>query len=129
VDIINWLEKKGEIIDKPMVQTQLLERARLISPQFDKYVIDELANEQNKMVLRLPPFHGDLNPIEHVWSLLKDYVQMNNTLNDVKQLIIKGVKHIKVETWANFVWRVIEEEEKFKNIDFIIDEIVDKEPE
>lgn len=98
-----------------MVKTQVLE---LLAPQY-KYVIDEFAKEYNKIVLRLPSYYCELNPIEPAWSSVKYYVRINNTtfkLPDVKQLLIRGVEYVTAEMWTNFVGHVIKVEEKFRNI-------------
>ncbi|XP_026818991.1 uncharacterized protein LOC113557623 [Rhopalosiphum maidis] len=63
-DIIKWLEDKGEVIDRPMCIPQLLQIVKRIKPQHQKYVIDELAKKHNRNILRLPPYHCELNPIE-----------------------------------------------------------------
>ncbi|KAL4126724.1 hypothetical protein QTP88_010933 [Uroleucon formosanum] len=89
-DIINWLENKGEVVDHTQLKSQLLERAQVLKPQYEQYVIDELAKANNKTVVRLPPYHCELNPIELAWSSVKNYVRMNNTtykLQDVRKLV------------------------------------------
>lgn len=53
----------------------------------------------------------------------------NNTtfkLNDVQQLLNKGVQSITSDMWANFVSHTIKEEDKFYEIDFICDEMLDE---
>lgn len=59
-DIINWLESKGEVIDRPIVKSHLLELVLVLKPQYDQYIIDEAARMENKTVLRLPPYHCKL---------------------------------------------------------------------
>lgn len=130
-DIINWLDNRGEIITNPIVKSQLLEKVESLKPQYDKYLIDEYAKDNNKIILRLPPYHCELNPIELAWSSIRKYVRTHNDtlkLQDVHELLISGVKHTTKEMWTNFVGHVVKEEEKFWNIDFVIDEIMDEEP-
>jgi len=72
-----------------MVIPQLLEIVKRIKPLYDKYVIDELAKQHNKKILRLPLYRCELNSIELAWSSVKNHVKMNNTvykLRDVKIL-------------------------------------------
>jgi hypothetical protein len=39
-----------------------------VEPQ---YIIDDIAKENEHIILRLLPYHPDLNPIELVWAQLK----------------------------------------------------------
>lgn len=63
-DILSWLKEKGEVINKPMTIPQLLEILHRIKPMQDKYVIDELAKEHDRTILRLPLYHCKLNSID-----------------------------------------------------------------
>jgi len=74
-DIIQWLESKDCVVDKSMVKFQLMEKVNQIRPLHDKYVIDEEALKTNRLVLRLPPYHCELNPIELMWSIVKNHVK------------------------------------------------------
>lgn len=130
-NIIKWLEAKGEIIDRHLVKRQLLEKVDKLKPLYDQYVIDEAARENNKTVLRLPPYHCELNPIELAWSAVKNHVKMNNTtykLTDVQKLLNEGVEHVTPNMWNNFVEHVVKEEDKFWEVDFISDELLEDEP-
>ncbi|XP_050059855.1 uncharacterized protein LOC126551127 [Aphis gossypii] len=157
-DIIKWLEDKGEVVDNTMVIPELLDIVKRIKPLHNKYVIDELAKATNKTILRLPPYHCELNPIELAWSSvknhtivlrlppyhcelnlkelarswIKNYVRMKNTtfkLNDVHDLLKKAVDNVTSQMWTNFVGHVIKEEDRFWKIDFLSDEVFDVEPE
>ncbi|XP_060855582.1 uncharacterized protein LOC132933290 [Metopolophium dirhodum] len=131
-DIMKWLEDKGEVIDRPMCIPQLFEIVKRIKPQHQKYVIDELAKKNNRNILRLPPYHCELNPIELAWSSVKNYVRMNNKtykLHDVKNLLIEGVERVDAGMWKNFISHTKKEEDKFWEIDFVIDDVLSAELE
>lgn len=55
--IQQWLESKGVVITERMIKFELLKKVKQIKNQFEKYVVDEEAKNQNKIVLRLPPYH------------------------------------------------------------------------
>lgn len=76
-DIIQWLEDKGEVVDRTMVIRELLLVVKQIKPLHEKFVIDEIAKALNKTILRLPPYHCELNPIELAWSSVKHHVRMD----------------------------------------------------
>lgn len=123
-DVIKWLTDKGVIIDRPIVIPKLLKMVQRLKPQHERYVIDELAKSHSHTILRLPPYHCELNPIELAWLSVKNHVRMNNTtykLSDVKQLLIEAVNHIDSIMWTNVIQHTKKEENKFYEIDFIID--------
>ncbi|XP_060846258.1 uncharacterized protein LOC132925918 [Rhopalosiphum padi] len=129
-DIIQWLENKGEVVDRTMIIRELLDIVKKIKPQHEKFVIDEIANAQNKTILRLPPYHCELNPIELAWSSIKNHVRMNNTtfkLPDVKKLLIEGIERVDADMWKNFIRHTILEENRFWEIDDIMDEVFEAE--
>ncbi|KAL4083563.1 hypothetical protein QTP88_028879 [Uroleucon formosanum] len=123
---------KGEVIDKPMVISQLMTIVRRIKHLHDKYVIDEYVKQYNKDVLRLPPYHCELNPIEMAWSAVKNHVKTNNTtykLPDVRCLLKEGLDKVNDVMWKNFIRHVMGVENKFWDMDFMIDEMLaEKEP-
>jgi len=126
--IVQWLEDKNVVVDRKMVKLELMQKVKEIRTT-EKYAIDEKAMESNKIVLRLPPYHCELNPIELAWSVIKNHVKQNNTtfkLNDVRQLLIDGVQRVTPEMWANFVKHTIKEEDKMWDIESITDEMLDE---
>ncbi|KAL4126162.1 hypothetical protein QTP88_010388 [Uroleucon formosanum] len=127
-DIEKWLDEKGEVYDKPLIKFRLMEIVNRIKPRYNKYVNEEYVKEHNRVVLRLPPYHCELNPIELAWSVVKKHVKMNNStfkLQDVHKLLHDGIDRCTPEMWANFISHTKKEEEKFWKIDFIVDDIMD----
>ncbi|KAL4083710.1 hypothetical protein QTP88_029026 [Uroleucon formosanum] len=127
-DIEMWLEEKGEIFEKPMIKVRLMEMVKRLKPMYNKYVIDEYVNEHNKIILRLPPYHCELNPIELAWSVVKKHVRMNNTtfkLDDVQKLLHDGINQCTPGMWKNFIQHTKKEEEKFWKIDFVVEEVLE----
>lgn len=48
--------------------------------------------EHRDMVVCLPPYCSDLNPIEHFWRHLKDLAcanKLQNSIDDVKKAVVK----------------------------------------
>ena len=61
-----------------MKKADLLDLVKQNKPR-PRYVIDDLASANGHEVLRLPPYHCELNPIEMVWGQLKAYVARRNS--------------------------------------------------
>jgi len=129
--IIRWFEDKGIVFDRPMVKCQLIEKVRQIRITYDNYrrSVQEAINH-NKPVLRLPPYHCELNPMHLAWTVVVNYARMKNCtsskLDDVRQLLNDGVKLVTPEKWANYVHYSILQEEKLWSLDFITDKILEE---
>ncbi|XP_018577481.1 uncharacterized protein LOC108915825 [Anoplophora glabripennis] len=74
VDIELWLTKKQIPFDGTLIKVELLDIVRMHKLKYNKYICDELAQQCNKIVLRLPPYHNELNPIETIWTQLKNEI-------------------------------------------------------
>jgi len=80
-------------------------------------------------ILRLPPYHCELNPIELVWSKVKHHVKSNNTTFktvDVQHLLHQAIDRVTPEDWQNFISHVKTEEQKIWSVNFIYDELTDE---
>ncbi|XP_060834098.1 uncharacterized protein LOC132917396 [Rhopalosiphum padi] len=129
-NIMKWLQEKNVQVNDTFVIAELLDLVRKHKSAYDKYVVDEVAKAENKIVLRIPPYHSELNPIELAWSIVKGYVRNKNTtfkMNDVKQLLFEGVKSVTSEDWRNAEDYTINEEAKFWEVDDIVDDFMDDE--
>ena len=126
--VIEWLRSKGARVPDDSLKIELMETVRNLRPRYLKYLIDEYAERQNRRVLRLPPHHCDYNPIELVWSAVKNFVQKIYTtykLSDAKDLLIAGVNNVTADNWKNYIEHTKSVERKFWAIDEIVDELED----
>ena len=59
-------------------------------------------------VVRLPPYHCELNPIELAWSQVKHYIKNNKlfTLTAVKELTYGGIDQVGVMEWKKLIEHV-----------------------
>ena len=110
-----------------MVKATLLE---LIphNESFNKYAVDEMVAQHGITILRLPPYHCELNPIELIWAQVKGHVAQNNKtfkLTDVRNLFQEGIQKITATEWSKCVSHVVKEEEKMSRLDMLIDNITD----
>ncbi|KAL4085236.1 hypothetical protein QTP88_027095 [Uroleucon formosanum] len=127
-EILLWLKSKCVVIDRPMFKPQLLSKVREIKSKYTSYVVDNLAKDAGHTVLRLPPYHCELNPIELAWAMVKTHVKQNNTsykIDDVRVILNSAIERVTSENWQNFIQHVIKEKEKMTEVDRNMDEIID----
>lgn len=127
-DIEKWLENKGKTFDRPIIKVRLMELVKQIKSQFNKYVIDEFIKSNNMIVLRLPPYYCKLNAIELAWTFVKNHVKVNNStfkIADVEKFFREGIERCIPEMWSNFVRHTKTIEDKFWEIDFVVEEVME----
>ena len=97
-----WLRRKNIAFTEDMLKIDLYSLIKLHKPRFKIYEIDQIMAEKGHSVLRLPPYHPDLNPIELVWASLKQYVAERNTdfcFKTVERLCDDFFRNFSEEEW------------------------------
>ena len=84
-DIKNWLQKENVSFPIQSLKPELLQIVKRLNKQ-KKYIVDQLIHEAGHYILRLPPYHSHLNPIELVWAEVKRSVAENNTTFKLKDV-------------------------------------------
>ncbi|XP_075750770.1 uncharacterized protein LOC142817598 [Rhipicephalus microplus] len=123
-DIQLWLTKKGVPWSEDMVRAELLELSQKVNTPSIVYRIDTLAATHGHEVLRVPPYHCEFNPIELVWSQVKEYIAARNTgftLAEVEKLLPKALASVKQEMWQNCCAHVEQVEAESWERDMIVD--------
>lgn len=125
IEILNWLKSKNIEVEENLLKRELLEKANQHKPQFVNYIIDEFCAARGIQVLRLPPYHCELNPIELVWAQVKGEVARKNKtykLSDVKNLLICALNNVSAEKWKKCEDHVIKEEQRMWELDGLVEE-------
>ena len=124
-DIQNWLRFKAIKFEDAMLKVELLAIVNENKKAYNKYIIDEMAKEQRKIVLRLPPYHCELNPIELIWGDVKNSVAKRNTtfkFADMQNLFREALATITAEKWKKCIQHVQQKvETKMWQLDHIIE--------
>ena len=109
-EILKWMEDKSiPILPGRVTIKQLLTIVKDSKPE-KSFICDELAKDAGHTVLRLPPYHCELNPIELIWANMKNYVSANNavyTLKNLKRLLEAATAQITVDNWRDAVRHVV----------------------
>lgn len=117
--ITEWLDSKGVQYGAGLTKKQLLEIVARVKPRFISYRVDTAAQKAGFIVVRLPPYHCEFNPIELIWAQVKNAVAAANTtfnITHVEQLLKDKVAEVTAEHWREAVRHVQTLEEKFQQV-------------
>ena len=70
-DIMQWMASKNISFKKDFVKAELLNIVKTHKDKYKQYAVDTTAEKRGITILRLPPYHCELNPIELVCYLNK----------------------------------------------------------
>ncbi|XP_042146286.1 uncharacterized protein LOC121835838 [Ixodes scapularis] len=121
--IQEWLSSKGIDWDKDMLKVELISLVSQVRHKFLSYRVDTRA-ENGCTVLRLPPYHCELNPIELIWGQVKNEVARSNSsfkLKDVKVLLEQAIKNVTKDNWTAAIQHVKKMEKQFWENDSLLD--------
>nr|CAH7762225.1 unnamed protein product [Callosobruchus chinensis] len=129
LEIQEWLSHKNIDFDGTVVKAELSQIVREHKNKYNLNIIDEMAKKLNKTVLRFPPYHCELNPMQIIWADVKQYVAAENKsfkFSDVKNIFYDAIKRITPDKWKKCIEHVKEKvETKIWKLDGIIDRQVD----
>uniref|UniRef100_A0A6P7H944 Uncharacterized protein LOC114348897 n=1 Tax=Diabrotica virgifera virgifera TaxID=50390 RepID=A0A6P7H944_DIAVI len=74
-----WLTERNIFFDESETKPELYNKILIAKPKNPVYAVDQLLAQHGHSVLRLPPYHPELNPIEKIWAILKNEVAAKNT--------------------------------------------------
>ena len=120
----DWLTARGVEYPEHALKRELYAviKASNVSP---KYAVDEMAKATRHELVRLPPYHCELNPIELAWSQVKRFIKEKNmlfTLTAVKELTYKGFEQVVPAQWK----KLIDHVQQYRTDDGLQEEIVDE---
>lgn len=126
-DMIKWLIDHNIPFYQTMLKPQLYELIRLHKTTETRYMFDELLKQHGHIVLRLPRYHSDLNPIELLWVKLKIWLaQQNKTykIDELARVCEERLNTIGKDEWLDVCAYVENIEKQYNN-----EEIIDTETE
>ena len=119
--ISDWLKNNGVPIAEDSLKAELVEILQKIAP-VPTYAVDELALKHGHKVIRTPPYHPELQPIEICWGVVKNSIARNcdftmDTL--LKQLGI-AFKKVTVRTCSGIIKKVKNIEDNYWDEDVLL---------
>ena len=114
--IQRWLELNKISCDPHCLKAELVEIVKKLAPE-PTYVIDEMAEQHGHEVVRTPPYHPELQPIELCWGVLKNEVarHCDFTMKSLEKQLESAFNKVTAETCRKIIKRVREVEDKFWN--------------
>jgi len=69
------------------------------------YEVDEIAIKSGHEILRTPPYHPELQPIELCWGIVKNHIARNCdfTLSNLKLQLEEGFSKVKTSTCVKII--------------------------
>ena len=112
--LTSWLTRNGYAWREDMLKSELLELCTREAP-VPEYRLDQIALRHGMTILRTPPYHPELQPIETCWAVVKNYIADNCdfTMRGLRRRLPEGFSQVTPETCAKIIKEVAEEEDRF----------------
>jgi transposase len=120
--IWNWLIENQIPCDENSLKAELIVALKKIAP-LPVYEIDEMAKKQGHEILRTPPYHPELQPIELCWGVVKNHIARNCdfTLANLKIQLEDGFDKVDGSICAKIIKKIKAKEDEFWNDDVNFD--------
>ena len=120
--IMEWLEQNKIYCRDDCLKPELVEILKKLAPE-PLYTIDEIARSHGHEVIRTPPYHPELQPIETCWGVVKNHVARNCdfTMNNLIEQLDSGFEKVTAKTCAKIIAKVRKIEDEFWTEDLKFD--------
>ena len=117
-----WLEQNNIPVKDDCLKAELVEILNKIVPS-PTYLLDEVAAEHGHNILRTPPYHPELQPIETCWAVVKNQVARNCdfTMANLVSQLEKAFDAVTAKTCSKVIEKVRKIEDKFWKEDALLD--------
>ncbi len=121
--IRSWLEANNIPCKDDCLKVELVDIVRKMAPE-PTYTIDVIARQHGHEVIRTPPYHPELQPIETCWGILKNEVarHCDFTLDNLKRQLEHAFDKITATTCQGIIDKVRSVEDRFWEEDAKLDE-------
>jgi len=112
-----------------MTKTELHNLIKMDKMQCETFEINCLLAEHEHTVIRPPPYHPDLNPIEKIWGIVKTRIAAENVtfkLRDIQQLAEQNFVTVTMEEWTAVCRHVKVVEEEYMSSEHEMDNIMER---
>ncbi len=112
--IRSWLEQNKIYCREDCLKAELVEIIKKLAPE-PTYIIDEIARKHGHEIIRTPPYHPELQPIETCWGVVKNHIARNCkfTMENLIGQLEKGFEKVTSKTCSKIIAKVIKIEDDF----------------
>lgn len=102
-----WLSNNKIPWSKDMLKSELFELCSHLATK-PEFLIDNIARKYGHSILRTPPYHPELQPIETCWAIVKNHVAQHNdcTMKKVKILLEEGFGKVTEKTCQKLIKKI-----------------------
>ena len=120
--ICKWLDENDVTYPDHCLKVELVELLTKQSPE-PIYAIDEIAKSYGHEVIRTPPYHPELQPIEICWGVVKNHIarNCNFTMKNLIEQLGNGFDKVTSETCKKIIAKIRMHEDRFWSEDLQID--------
>lgn len=124
--MIEWLCARNVECDEALTKPELYNLIKPLKEKEQVFVIDAVLAAHGHVTLRLPPYHPELNPIEKIWALVKNWVAAHNVtfkLGDVENLARQKFSEATQADWKSVCDHVKKVEMDYIEREHLLDEV------
>jgi len=128
-EMLSWLDGRGIRYSSDITKAELYNLIKMHKLQYETFAIDSLLADHGHTVLRLPPYHPDLNPIEKLWAIVKNRMAAKNVtfkLQDVQHLAEQNFAAVTTEEWAAVCRHVQTVEKEYMSREHEMDSVMER---
>ena len=109
-----WLSNERIPWSKDMLKSELFKLCSFHATK-PEFLIDNIARKHGHSILRTPPYHPELQPIETCWAIVKNHVAQHNdcTMKKVKILLEDGFAKVTEKTCQKLIKKIKLQEDTF----------------
>lgn len=120
--IQSWLEQQNVPLSKDCLKVELVEILNKFSPS-PTYKLDEIAAEHGHKILRTPPYHPELQPIETCWGIVKNQIARTSdfTMTNLIVQLENAFENVTAKTCTGLIKKIRAVEDRFWREDALLD--------
>lgn len=123
-ELKRWLDRNGYPWREDMLKAELFELCQRLAPT-PEFRLDKIAAKQGMTILRTPPYHPELQPIETCWAVVKNYMANNcdYTMRGLRNRLPEAFLKVTPQTCKDIIAKVAKQEDKYWSEDEKLDEL------